>query len=319
MLDILIYRLFRLRRTIVLGMVPSLATLCAITLYTGATDPILLILAIFLPMAHAVSYPNNWTETLAVSLALAVCLALASTMTPGIALDALLLRIAALVFLFFVLFFVLVGPLATLPTLGERTESTVRASLQTHMPADKIRETLTYYPGRNDRKVICGEADADGRFPVTMRLMFDVLTFEEDKIDDKAEEKEDFAISLDGVMECHGHAVINSTGPDHHEVFFFDDEAGSVTVSKYTFEETGAGTRVVLEEAGTPLTQGERFGMWVSDYLADYLTDCIDDAAGRPARANRAFAHSLFVVDLANILVPWLNAQCMDEPTDHRS
>lgn len=317
MLDILIYRLFRLRRTIVLGMVPSLATVCAITLHTGETDPILLILAIFLPMAHAVSYPNNWTETVTVSLSLSVCLALASTMPPDIALDALVLRIAGLVFLFFVLFFVLVSPFATLPTLGARTDTTVRATLQTHMPADKIRKTLTYFPGRNDRKVICGAADADGKFPVTMRLMFDVLTFEDEDAEDDS--MEDFGISREGIMECHGHAIINSTGADHHEVFFFDEETGSVTVSKYTFEETGAGTRVVLEEAGTPLTRGERFGMWVSDYLADYLTDCIDDAEGRPARANRAFAHSQFVVDLANILVPWLNAQCMDEPTDHRS
>ena len=226
------------------------------------------------------------------------------------------IRLFALVFLAFLLFFIAIGPISMLCTRGPVSSGPVRAERRSMLPADAVRKTLTYYPGRSDDKVVCGEPDAEGRFPVTLRLAFDPLTCQ----DDSVPEMEAAGIRPDGIMECHGHAVIHSTGPDHHEVFYFDGDRDAVSVSTYSFEDLGSqGTRVVLQEAGMPMTLGERFGMWVSDYLADYLTDCIDAAEGRRPRANRAFVHRQLVVDLANILVPWMNRQGLDTPSDRRS
>lgn len=82
-LDILFYRLYRLRRTIVLGLLPTLATIWVVNIYTGQTFPILTTLALLVPVAHAVRYPNCWTETLTASLVLSVCLLLPRRSRPA--------------------------------------------------------------------------------------------------------------------------------------------------------------------------------------------------------------------------------------------
>lgn len=316
MTDILLYRLYRLRRMLVLGIVPSLATVWAISLYSGQFYPVLAALAVLVPVAHAITYPNNWSETLAVSIVLSVCLALATYNPPELAIRDVFMRAFWLTFLWFVLFLIVINPIATLCNCGPVSDKPFRASKQSRLPAEELRKTLTYYPGREDEKVTCGEADAEGRFPVTIRQVFTPHTYSDDPIP----ELEEVGISPDGLMETHGHAVINFSGPDHHEVFYFDSENDFVTVCRYSFLDLGPiGTRVVLEEAGTPLTMGQRFGMWVTDFLSDYLTDCIDTAEGRSHRANRAFVHKQLVVDIANIIVPWMNRQGLDDASDDMS
>lgn len=229
---------------------------------------------------------------------------------------AVVVRVFWLCVLSLILFFVLVRPMAILGTSGPTTTAPVRARMRSRLDAETLRQAMTYYPGRSDDKVVCGAADAEGRFPVTIRLAFDVLTFQ----DDPTPEMNAVGMSMDGVMECHSHAVVHSADPDHHEIFFFDGGSDAVTVSKHSFHTLrNGGTAVVLEEAGMPMTWGERFGMWFSDYLADYTTDQTDQAEGRRTRANRSFVHKQLVVDLANILVPWLNAQWLEEPGDDRS
>ncbi len=314
MSDVLLYRLYRLRRTLVFGIAPTVALVWALSASSGQNYPYLAILAVLIPSAHVLRYPNNWTETLTVSLVTAICLALATTISPDLTFVSHAIRIFWLVFLWFVMFFILISPITELALRGATSDDPSHTVGHSRLPADTLRKTLTYYPGRSDDKVICGEADAEGRFPVTIRLTFAPPTFQDDPIPEMA----DMGISQEGVMECYGHAVIHSTGPDHHNVFYYDED-GNVTASSYTFEDLGKnGTRITLQEAGTPMTAGDRFGMWVSDYLADYLTDCIDRAEGRAPRANRAFPHKQLVVELANILVPWMNAWCGEEPTDDR-
>ncbi|MDA8587008.1 hypothetical protein N9L47_12220 [Rhodobacteraceae bacterium] len=308
MIDILLYRLFRLRRTLVLGIFPSLTTVLAIGLYSGETYSHLIALAVLIPVAHVVVYPNNWTETLAVSLILSVCLGLATFIPPHLDTGPLLIRAFGLSFLWIVLFFILIVSLGHLESAGPTSDKPVRTSAWSGLPPDVLRKTLTLYPGRKDDNVTCGEADAEGRFPVTIRQVFTPPTYSIDL----TPEMEEIGMSQDGVIESHGHAVIHSTGPDHHEVFHFDAETDEVSVSRYSFHDLEEkGTRVVLEEAGIALSIGNHFGMWLSDFLTDYLTHGIDAAEARRPRANRAFAHRQLVVDIANVIIPclaWMGA-----------
>ncbi len=312
MFDVIAYRVYRNRRTIVLGLIPALATLAAIAQYITPPSTLLIAIGLGLPAIHAVRYPNNWSETLTVSLVTSVCIALATTIPADMASGALFMRIFWLIFLWFVLFFVMVSPLAMLATLGPVSERPVCASATSRLNREALRAALTFYPGRSDYRIQCGEADEEGRFQVTMRQEFDVL-----ECDEQPPEVREAGIDENGVLETMGSAVIHSTGPDHHEIFFFDESLETVIVSRHSFIDLGPkGTRVILEEAGTPLTLGMRVGMWLSDFLADYLTDYIDQAEGRKIRANRAFRHKQLVVDLANILLPILNAQGLEPPKD---
>jgi len=93
-----------------------------------------------------------------------------------------------------------------------------------------------------------------------------------------------------------------------------------VTVVRHSFEALAdGGTRIVLEEAGQPMTTGRSFGMWLYDYMADHLTYCIDKAEGRRARTNRAFVHRQFVVDIANVLVPMMSKFGLQKPGGGRT
>lgn len=302
MFDILAYRLFRNRRVILLGLIPALATLSAVQSYTGQANLLWLVIGLAVPVWHALIYPNNWTETLAVSVATSACVVLAAIIPPDLETGALFMRYFWLVLGWFAIFFVLVWPFSLLGVSGPVSCPPIGAAAVSRLDAETLKAAMTYYPGRKDNRVICGPADEDGRFPVTLRQEFTVLSFEDEAASDR------HGVDADGVLENHGTAVVHSTGPDHHEIFYFED-ATTVTACNFRFIDLGdQGTRIVIEEVGTPLHAGQWFGMWISDYLADYLTDHIDAAEGRAPRANRAFRHKQLVVDLANVIVPVLNA-----------
>lgn len=316
MFDLLLYRLFRTRRVIGLCVLPSLGTVLALGAMAGETYPVLMFLAVLIPVAHAVLYPNCWSETLTVSLVLAVCLGLATLNPPGLPWDSLVMRVLALIILFLVLFLILIVPLDYLATIGPHGFGPHRATATSKLGADEVRKELTFYPGRKDARVTCGEPDEEGRFPVTTRLFFQNATCLDEA--ESAQGEADTAIHR--VMELRGHAFIHSSGPDHQETFLYEDGGQDIVVMRHTFEALAdGGTRIVLEEAGQPMTMGQRFGMWVNDYMADHLTHCIDEAEGRRARANRAFVHRQFVVDIANVLVPLMNRVGLQEPGDGRT
>ncbi len=91
--------------------------------------------------------------------------------------------------------------------------------------------------------------------------------------------------------------------PERHEVVAHDGD--EVSVSCHEFAPTrGGGSRVVLSERSGQMPLGVRVGFWLQDYLADHLTDEIDRAEGRAARANRDQKHAQLVVDIANRFFP---------------
>ena len=293
MLDLLLYRLFRLRRTIIAGILPCLATVLIVSSRTGQTHELLVLLAIALPTTHVVLYPNNWSETLAVSVSLSLGLGLAATIPADMGGIGLLFRLALLLLLTASAFLLLVVPFSLLAMAGPLREFRGAATRVSRLSADELRAAVTLYPGRQSTRLICGAPDEDGIFPVHMHIRMDPLTFETAK-------------DCTPDIEHEIRASIASSGPDHHHVFFADGDR--IGATRHTFEAHGAETRVTMWESGGEMALGEHLGMWLTDYLADYLTDEIDRAEQRAPRANRAFAHKQLVVDMANFLVPLLGA-----------
>ncbi|MDJ1008990.1 MAG: hypothetical protein QNJ13_14325 [Paracoccaceae bacterium] len=314
MADVLFYRLLRLRRLIVVALAVPLATLWAM----GALDdPLLFALAVTIPLAHALAYPNAWVESLTVSIVLAPCLALASMIDPGLSAGSIAIRWTSLAILWTIGYFMLLSPLSVAvnagPTVGVGGRSRVRSAAD----AATLRRSITIYPGRTDGRTTCGEADGDGVFEVLTVHTIPGISFEmaEDQFDpteaeafNTAEERrrKEAGLTDDDTIEVRYKAVVQSSGADHHEVFTFEDPAGEVGVTRYDFEPDGDGTLVTIEERGAKLPVGAALGFWLQDFLTDHLVDEVDRAEGRAPRANHAFPQRQMVVDIANLIVPMM-------------
>ena len=62
-------------------------------------------------------------------------------------------------------------------------------------------------------------------------------------------------------------------------------------------------TNVEIAEYGVPMSAGYAICFWLQDYIADYLTDEVDRAEGRPPRANRFQSQDQLVFDIARLFV----------------
>lgn len=306
--DILVYRIVRLWKVAVLGVLAPVATVWAASAYHGADFPVLMVLALLIPIAHAIRYPGMWHETLTVSLILSLCLCLAAMMDPELTTGAVIHRIFWLCVMALILFMMVVSPMAFLAMAGPNRVLTARATCRSVLDAESLRTAITLYPGKEGKMAICGPADDEGRFSVTL-IPFEIetLKYEIDDCDpyEGAVEPAPFDDGEDD-LGCTFQAVVNESAPDRHEIFtyFSPDEVG---VQRHLFKDLGSkGTEVTIEETGHHLALGQVFGFWLTDYMADYLTHELDMAEGRSPRANRAFAQKQLVVDLANLILPLL-------------
>lgn len=314
-LDNLVYRIERLWKVAALGVVFPLITVWAASSYHGADFPVLLALAFLIPTVHALFYPGMWAETLTVSLILSLCLCLAAMMEPNLTTGAVITRVFWLCVLALILFLVLVSPMAMLQLIGPTTALTARATCRSPLDAETLRRAITLYPGKSDTMATCGPADDEGRFPVTLHLQeidgvnFEIVDCEEGGFPDDLDASE-----AGDDPDCTFHAVVNASDSERHEIFtYFSPE--DIGVQRHLFRDLGAkGTEVTVEEAGHHLTWGQKFGFWLTGYMADYLTHVLDLAEGRRPRANRAFAQKQLVVDLANLILPWLGGQRVENP-----
>ena len=312
--DILVYRMIRLWKVAVLGIVAPVLTVWAASNYHNMDFPFLLALAVLIPTIHALWYPGMWTETLTVSAILSFCLFLAAMMEPDLTTGAVLVRVFWLCVLALILFVVLVSPIAFIAMAGPTRVMTARATDRSPLDAETLRTAITLYPGKSDTMAICGPADDAGRFPVTL-IMQEVDAVKYEVLDCEAPEAaESHSQPDDDDPGCTFHAVVNASGPESHEIFtyFSPDEIG---VQRHLFKDLGAkGTEVTVEETGHHLTLGMKFGFWLTDYMADYLTHVLDMAEGRSPRANRAFPQKQLVIDAANLILPWLGGERVEKP-----
>ena len=290
--NVLLYRLWRLRRLIAVAILPPLMV-TALSLPAGHAAPGLFVaLSVLVPLAHVLAYPKDWAETMTVSLVLAFTLWLASGIDPDAGLLSVALRTIGLSALALVLFLFTIMPMGLILALGPMRESGhVRATGHSRLPTAELKSAITLYPGRKDARTTCGPADADGVFAVETRHEFA-------RVDGVCTGEPDDTFDADGTMAVRFSASVVSTGEDHHEVITFEEPGGAIEASRHAFEATGSGTRVTVEETTAGLTGGMALGFWLQDYLADHLTDEIDAAEGRAPRANRAFPQTSLFIDI---------------------
>ena len=313
--DILVYRMIRLWKVAALGALAPIATVWAASLYHGADFPVLMVLALCIPMAHALRYPGMWHETLTVSFILSLCLCFAAMMDADLTTGAVIHRIFWLSVMALILFMMVVTPMAYLAMMGPNTVLTARATRRSPLDAETLRAAMTLYPGKEGAMATCGPADNEGRFSVTL-IPPEIETLKY-QLDDCApcEDAVDTAPfdDNDDNLGCTFQAVVHESGPDRHEIFtYFSPE--DVGVQRHIFKDLGSkGTEVTIEETGHHLTLGQVFGFWLTDYMADYLTHEMDMAEGRNPRANRAFPQKQLVVDLANLILPVLGGSRIEK------
>lgn len=302
------YRLFRLRRLILVALLAPLAVWALILALKGPAAFALLPFAVLPVLLHVLRYPNAWMETLAVSGTMAILLALTATIGPEVGLIGLAVRILGLLILGAILLLALTGLITGLIGLGPARGSTTRASRRSSLPADVLFSAITLYPGRQDEKTTCGPADAEGMFEVLLHYDFDdpLCGIAEEMVEDEplvavegelGEEEATAAVPFDGTVRLWAVVVHQSDG--EHHVVSVDPETRETSATITRVVPNRNGTLVTLEERGVPMPPGYRLGFWLQDFIADHLTDEVDRAEGRPPRANRSAPQGMLVSDLA--------------------
>jgi hypothetical protein len=313
-IDVFAYRLYRLRRLIAVAVAFPVLVVLAIAALKGPAAFVLLVLAVGAPLAHALRYPNAWTETLAVSFTMAVLLALAGTIGPGLGLVGLALRLGGLVLLGLVLLMAMGALLPRLLLGGPQQPVQARARRRSRLSPEALKAAITLYPGREDPRASCSDADEDGAFAVCIRPEMPAL----DPAARATAEIRLFAQVLTSTPERHevmsveddGRAEAEDVDPGEEVEDAFGgagpDQAAEaepeITITRHDFVRLRRGTRVEVSERGAVMPRGLALGFWLQDYMADHLTDEIDRAEGRRPRANRAAPHEQLSVDLARPL-----------------
>ncbi len=290
------YRLFRLRRLIVFTLIPPLMIVLILYALKGPAALVFLLFAIGAPIAHILRYPNSWMETVAVSLTTTVLIGLAGTIGPEVGLIGLAFRIFGLALLAVVLFFIFANRVPSWFDFGEARPFTARTSRFTKLDAETVKDAVTLYPGRQDDKVICGQPDEDGVFPITFKHQMQVMDL---GFEVETPEGEDLGIADDGSFDLELFGVVMSSTPELHELISIMPDTEETTMTRFHFKPKRRGTKVIREERGVPMTRGYAFGFWLQDYIADYLTDEVDRAEGRTPRANRFQTQDQLIVSMA--------------------
>lgn len=317
-IDVFAYRIYRLRRLLGVAVALPVLVVAGIAALKGPAAVVLLVLAVGAPLAHVLRYPNAWMETLTVSLTVAVLLALAGTIIgPDLGLDGLALRLAGLVALGFVLLLALGAVLPMLLLGGTERPVQAWARRRSRLTPEALKSAITLYPGRDDPRVTCSPADADGAFAVSIRHEMPAR----DPSAPATAEIRLFAQVLSSTPERHEVMSVEDDGLSEVEAFDPDEEFGDVlddaglgqetetetepaiTVTRHSFVPLRRGTRVEVCERGAVMPRGLALGFWLQDYMADHLTDEIDRAEGRRPRANRAAPHEQLIVGLARPLM----------------
>ncbi len=312
---ILAYRLYRLRRLIVAAMILPLLVVGLIALLKGPAAMAFLPFAVLLPLAHVLRYPTSWMETFAVSFTLSILLGLAGTIGPDVGTAGLISRMVGLGVLGFILFMFFVTVTPNLLGVGASKPMTVRARRISTLDPATLKEKIALYPGRKDDKVICGPAGDDGVFEITYKHRmegFADFAFDSNEVSD--EELRDMGFTRTQFEEMTAedpsafnvtfNAVVVASTPETHDIIAIEPLGTDTTATRYTFTPRKSGSTITMEERTPPMAGGMRFGFWLQDYIADFLTDEVDRAEGREQRANRFTDHGQLIVDIAKLFVP---------------
>ncbi len=307
-IELLIYRIFRLRRLALAAVLPTLAYLAYLWPHVGGAHGYLFATIALLPLLHLVVYPSAWTETFAVTGAALFMLWLGSMIDPAMSLEFRVVRYGLLALAGSLFFLVLVGLFPSFLFLGPERSYDLRARMASRLPMAELKAAITYYPGREDEFVTCGAAGADGVFPVELQMQ-EIDALPETTFDFGPDVVTEFAdsgaVQPDYDLLC----KIDRDRADGVDLVFFTPHEREPSVASYRFREVKGGTIVDYAESGTALTPLLRLGMFLQDFMGDFLQSQIELAEGRTRLANRSFPVRQLIVDVARLF------PVMDGPT----
>jgi hypothetical protein len=278
---VLSYRMWRLRRLIGIAVaVPSVLVLF-LSLFGGGLVLLLLPLTIALPVVHALRYPGEWIETMVVSGVMATTILLVSILMlffgPGGDTVLILAGITAAS----VAAFYLSMMLPEMFNDGPVDRLTRSFTARTNLPLDKVRASILLRPGHEDSRVICSDADREGFFTVTHR---------------RAQIEHMGEIIVTEPVQFRARLVEDTARV--HEVRGVNEQGMELSVLRTSFREAPASTVITVEELTGPMTMPNAAGLWLTDSLADYVTDELDRAAGLRMRAFRCLPADSAVEEL---------------------
>lgn len=278
------YRLFRLRRVLLVGSLLPVAGL-AIGAWISQTPWILAGLAPICVAAFSflllalmlVRFPNSPIEALALPLGMALTLVFVPLidrqdqftylfiMVPGLWIDAAVHMALA----WMVLFFALVPALGLLDRL-RAGQSTARSSVITDLPPEEAFAALTTQPNSRSDRSRSGPVDENGYFDVTVWYQgSDPETFKPTR------QSYDYRMRI---LESEPLRQVASTVLDCEGVV-------TTSVCEIRVTPTKNGSLCESREVQDHLSVLARINFWLTDYGADFLQGALDDAAGRDSHA----------------------------------
>ncbi len=295
MIDVLLYRFERLWRVMVLGVVLPVLTVLYLQFALGEALPGHFAFAVAIPVFHVLRYPQQWVETLTVSLILSAALVLAALfVSPDMPLLRQGLRYAAIGAVAVTAFLMIISPVHLLCNKGPGRRIAYAASLDSRLDIQTLKDGLTHFPGRSDDGAKCTAADENGCFEVTYPIA-GIHQFNYENPDGpKLEEIENWDLTQKD--EIHQFAIVQDTGPTHHEVIYFDGdlkrfemEAGDVNVVRHDFTALPGGARESRSRRSGCFCQCHWYsgsGSRILDVIASYVRSTGSKAARR-ARTER--------------------------------
>lgn len=311
LLNLISYRLFRLRRLIVLTMLPTVLAFSMVFAQVAQPELLGLGLVACFPLIHVLVYPGQWMETIAVSVAsVAMIFAvphLDFTLPPVMR----ALWFALFLTLMMVLFCAVIWVICVTMMKGPTRRVTLRSTATSKLAPEVLKEAITLHPGRDDDYVTCYPPDADGLFRAILHLQNIVAAPDQKELEalpDSVHTITDAGeVETDAFLTC---KIEKSTETEHHVVFHTgEDLVPGVTI--HHFEAFAGGTRVTVMENSQPMPVLVTLGMWLEDYATDYLVCEIERAERAPPISNRNRTLRQFVVDLAWLMKPFIDT---DQP-----
>ncbi|MBD3676891.1 MAG: hypothetical protein HUJ27_00630 [Rhodobacteraceae bacterium] len=247
----------------------------------------------FLVSAHAVIFPNSNQETVAISLLLAV-FALVAPIISGSGLG-------WLIFVIFALWVLWSGQRRILSwqSSTRNHRPVFKARVRTGRPIEEARAWFPLRPGHVRGAYTCGEADAEGRFPVWYELgqanWMEALGITLPDLPGEPDEAAFADLAMRGDPAFY--AKIEEDGPDYQRTRILEGEDEVASVVEHRFKARGNGCAVTESETAMSFPWGQSLFMWLADFQQDILCLHRDLLEGRqPVALREAHRHSLFTI-----------------------
>ncbi len=308
-----LYRLVRLRKLIFCGVMFPVAVYVLVQLlwWLAVGQPVTGVLTFafifFVVVAsHAILFPNAMAETATVSVALAILVVAAPLAGNSVLGWLVLLLIAAFVAVFGQ------NRLLNWQMTGPKSARVLRASVYTTAPKEQAITAFTMQPNRDEDDHRSGAPDADGVFPVFLKMHDQGIDeglgpeFDEmmqraarenaDEIREEMEALRDQG-AFDGPdvgelasMPSYWVEIIEETA-DYQKIRAFVPDEGLARrehgITEYKFTPAGKGWTVTETETVMGFEQGLNLGMWMTDFQKDRLIMIRDRLEQRKSPALR--------------------------------